>query len=151
MNHKNIPEQNWPGYASWSQSWPTRNRSRWSPKQLNGYDCGVFAVLSTYLMARGVHLSRDTYDQLYMDAAKLRNNLALAVLAINKLRIDGQSRLDFQATSNATNPSRKRKCDRKCSTAGGKRIRTETRGSKDSDRGQPTSLLNRKRTAKSLS
>ena len=148
--HKNIPEQNWPGYASWSQSWPTRNLSRWSPKQLNGYDCGVFAVLSTYIMARGVQLSRDTYDQSYMDAAKLRSNLALAVLAINELRIDGQSRLNFQATSTATNPSRKRKRDRKCSTAGGKRIRSETRGDNDSDRVQTTSLLNRKRNAKSL-
>ena len=85
-----------------------------------------------------------------IDAAKLRNNLALAVLAINELRIDGQSRLNFQATSTATNPSRKRKRDRKCSTAGGKRIRSETRGDNDSDRVQTTSLLNRKRNAKSL-
>ena len=132
--HKDIPEQNWPGYARWSQTWPTQNLSKQSPKQSNGYDCGVFTVLSTYLMARGVLLSRDTYDQMYMDTAKLCNNLALTVLVINELRIDGQSRLDFQAASTVTNPSRKRRRNRRCSTAGGKRIRTETGCSNDSDR-----------------
>ncbi|EJK64038.1 hypothetical protein THAOC_15270 [Thalassiosira oceanica] len=83
--HKHLPEQSWPAYGAWSRHWRTRNASRLSPRQLNGYDCGVFTMVSSYLLARGVHLARDTYDQAYVDSINLRHNLALALLNINEL------------------------------------------------------------------
>ena len=124
--HKDIPESQRPQYGDWSETWSLRNRSRSSPLQTNDYDCGVFTMLSIYLSSRGVALSRETYDQQYVEASNLRHNLALALLRVNEEAdpTDSQSRLPFQraATSKA---SSKRRCEHKV-CVGNKCIQTTT-------------------------
>jgi len=148
--HKHLPEQSWPAYGAWSRHWRTRNASRMSPRQLNGYDCGVFTMVSSYLLARGVHLARDTYDQAYVDSINLRHNLALALLNINELPdpVSGQPRLQFQPPS--SHPARRKRKRSKRGAVGSKRPRTNVNKIEDHTSNHDTPLLNRKRAAKSL-
>jgi len=148
--HKHLPEHSWPPYGAWSRNWRMRNASRLSPRQLNGYDCGVFTMISSYLLARGVQLARDTYDQEYVDSNNLRHNLALALLNINELPdpVSGQPRLQFQPPT--SNPSRRKRKRSKRGAVGSKRPRTNLNRIEDHAPSHDTPLLNRKRTAKSL-
>ena len=58
-----IPEGQRPSYNVWKREWSYQDKSRDSPKQQNGNDCGVFTLLSIYLLSRGVVLSEASYDQ----------------------------------------------------------------------------------------
>ena len=147
--HKHLPEHSWPQYSSWSSTWSMRNASRQSPRQHNGYDCGVFTMISGYLLARGVQLSRTTYDQAYVDSSNLRHNIALALLSINELPdpVSGQPRLPFRTSTPSTR--RKRKSSTSCTT-GGKKLRANSSSIEVSPSNNDTTLLNRKRSAKSL-
>ena len=47
-----------PPFRVWKRDWDAQNKSGHSPKQENGDDCGVFTLLSKYLLSRGVQISR---------------------------------------------------------------------------------------------
>ena len=128
---------------------PKKNLSSHAPKQRNCYDCGVFTTFSTYLLARGVTLSRQTYDQAYVESSQLRLNLALAILKIDELRSDGQARLHFRPASGSNTAGPKRKRKRRCGAIVGKRLRTETGALPRSQAPQQNTILNCKRDAKS--
>ena len=115
---KDVPVPQRPSYHDWSQSWTLRNRSGHSPRQTNDYDCGVFTMLSIYLSSRGVSLSRDTYDQHFIEAVNLRHNLALALLRVNDLvnPSDSQTRLTFQSAASSHTASRKRRREQRVCT-----------------------------------
>ena len=51
-----------PAFTEWKQDWDTQNESGYFPKLQNGDDCGVFTLLSIYLLS-SVQISRSTYDQ----------------------------------------------------------------------------------------
>ena len=106
-------------------------------------------MISGYLLARGVQLSRTTYDQAYVDSSNLRHNIALALLSINELPdpVSGQPRLPFRTSTPSTR--RKRKSSTSCTT-GGKKLRANSSSIEVSPSNNDTTLLNRKRYAKSL-
>ena len=149
--HKTVDEHSRPQYWEWSQDWSLRDLSRHSPRQQNDYDCGVFTMVSIYLSSRGVTLSNETYDQHYVTSANLRYNLALALLKVNEEPDPSspQTRLGFSRTARSQKSQRKRRRDSRVSK-GGKRIRTESSSSDGHHTPQATPILNRKRTAKSL-
>ena len=66
-----APEQR-PAFIQWKTTWAIRNMSSSSPRQTNGVDCGVFTILSIYLLSRGVQLSRSTYSQSCIERRQLR-------------------------------------------------------------------------------
>ena len=149
--HKDVPDSQRPRYYEWSRSWALRNRSGHCPRQTNYYDCGVFTMTSIYLSSRGVTLSRDTYDQHFVEAVNLRHNIALALLRVNDMAdpSDSQTRLNFQSAASSQTASRKRRREHRV-RAGGKRIKTQTSKRSDQPQGQTDKNLNRKRPAKSL-
>ncbi|EJK75845.1 hypothetical protein THAOC_02425 [Thalassiosira oceanica] len=149
--HKNVPGSQRPQYFEWSQSWALRNRSGQCPRQTNYYDCGVFTMTTIYLSSRGVAISRDTYDQHFVEAVNLRHNLALALLRVNDMvdPLDPQTRLNFQRAASSQTASRKRRREQRV-RAGGKRIKTQTSSRDDRPKGHTDKTLNRKRPAKSL-
>ena len=86
-------------------------------KQDNSDDCGVFMILSIYLISRGVQLQRRTYNQHIVTNRKLRRCIALALMKCNEISAPGA--MDGFVTGQrrtATTSSRERK-----------RKRTETR------------------------
>ena len=44
------PDQR-PDFETWKRTWKTKDRSSTSPRQHNGVDCGVFTLLSIYLLS----------------------------------------------------------------------------------------------------
>ncbi|EJK57458.1 hypothetical protein THAOC_22493, partial [Thalassiosira oceanica] len=124
--HKDVPESQRPQYYEWSRSWALRNRSGHCPRQTNSYDCGVFTMTTIYLSSRGVAISRDTYDQHFVEAVNLRHNLALALLRVNDMAdpSDSQTRLNFQSAASSQTASRKRRREHRV-RVGGKRIKTQ--------------------------
>ena len=108
-------------------------------------------MVSIYLSSRGVTLSKETYDQHYVTSANLRYNLALALLKVNEEPDSSspQTRLGFSRTVRSQKSQRKRRRENRISK-GGKRIRTESSSSDGHQNPQATTILNRKRTAKSL-
>jgi len=149
--HKDVPESQRPQYYEWSRSWALRNRSGHCPRQTNSYDCGVFTMTTIYLSSRGVAISRDTYDQHFVEAVNLRHNLALALLRVNDMAdpSDSQTRLNFQSAASSQTASRKRRREHRV-RVGGKRIKTQTSDRSARPQEQTDKTLNRKRSAKSL-
>ena len=78
-----APEQR-PAFVLWKTTWAIRNMSSSSPRQTNGVDCGVFTILSIYLLSRGVQLSRSTYSQSCIERRQLRRSIAFALLQANE-------------------------------------------------------------------
>ena len=150
--HKEMPDHQRPSYSEWSRTWRLSNRSRHSPRQTNGYDCGVFTMISIYLSSRSVILSRETYDQRYVEEANLRHNVALALLRVNEETdpSDTQARLTFRRAASSHPRGKKRSREHRVCAAGGKRIKTKTSVFSVSSTLQVADTLNRKRTAKSL-
>ena len=78
-----APEQR-PAFVLWKTTWAIRDMSSSSPRQTNGIDCGVFTILSIYLLSRGVQLSRSTYSQSCIERRQLRQSIAFALLQANE-------------------------------------------------------------------
>ena len=55
--HKNIPIGERPSYDEWKKEWRYSDRSLNAPRQTNTYDCGIFTLVSMYLLSRGLELS----------------------------------------------------------------------------------------------
>ena len=107
-------------------------------------------MLSIYLSSRGVALSRETYDQQYVEAANLRHNLALALLRVNEEAdpSDSQSQLPFQRTTTSKASRKRRREQRVC--VGSKRLRTTTGKLPVCSPTQAGTVQNSKRKPKSL-
>ena len=50
-----------PDYDEWKKEWKYSNRSQNAPRQINTYDCGIFTLVSMYLLSRGLEISSSTY------------------------------------------------------------------------------------------
>ena len=80
MQYRYTPVENRPDFEEWKLSWQTRDMTRHSPMQENDDDCGVFTILSIYLISRGVRLQRSSYNQNIVTNRKLRRCIALALM-----------------------------------------------------------------------
>ena len=58
--YKDSP-QNRPTLDTWRREWTASNKLDRSPRQDNGYDCGMFMLISMGLLRNGHNLSRDSY------------------------------------------------------------------------------------------
>ena len=51
MQYRYTPVKNRPDFEEWKLSWKMRDMTRHSPMQENDDDCGVFTILSIYLIS----------------------------------------------------------------------------------------------------
>ena len=84
MKFKDTTIDSRPDFEEWKHSWATRDKTRYFPKQGNDDDCGVFTILSIYLISRGVQLQRTTYDQQSVIDRKLRRMIAHSLMKCNE-------------------------------------------------------------------
>ena len=84
--HKDTPVGERPGYNEWKKEWKYSDRSQNAPRQINTYDCGVFTLVSMYLLSRGLELSSSTYDQQSIYRRKVRLCIAHLILQKNQLQ-----------------------------------------------------------------
>ena len=143
-----------PAFAVWKQDWDTQNRSGHSPKQENGDDCGVFTLLSIYLLSRGVQISRSTYDQHIVTHHMLRRSIASALMKASDITPAGSVASDWTRPRRTTNPSagsKKRKREESRVARGKSKLRKDLKHPHNSKARTKASLINRKRSAKSLS
>ena len=70
-----------PGYEEYAASWTKTDGSGTCPRQRNGYDCGLFVILSMAMMAQGVPLSARTYTQDMVNRRRLRRRLVHMIWA----------------------------------------------------------------------
>lgn len=57
----------------WGGKWTSHDESICSPKQTNGYDCGLFIILSMAIMIQGGHLTTSSYSQQDIYNVKIRD------------------------------------------------------------------------------
>ena len=139
--------------------------SRHAPRQRNGNDCGVFTILSIYLLSKGVSLAKNSYSQECVTTRKLRRSIAFALLQANELAPVAPTGSAGLARPRATLPrevTRKRTARTTAARAGKRRRREEdaaagkakvtTSGARRhrQDGTPPDALVSRKRNAKSL-
>ena len=150
-----------PSFADWSQDWTARDESGRSPLQDNGYDCGIFMLISIGLLRNGHTLSRDSYKQSTLRLRYARRKLAWTIwrtgLGDDEIRWQPQTRTrPVEEPAGHSSPRRgatrshKRKRGQpegRLTTAGGPRIqaffRPTKRRKEDQGRGS-------KRTAQSV-
>lgn len=60
----------------WQSDWHTEDRSAQSPRQTNGYDCGIFTLTSAAFLANKGHLSPATYTQQHVYTLRTRERIA---------------------------------------------------------------------------
>ena len=149
----------------WKRTWTTQDKSSQSPKQENGDNCGVFTILSIYLLSRGVQLSRSSYSQACLTSRKLRRSIAFALLQANELApassvvnhfsaaptIPVSHTINCKRQAAATQAKAKRKWRRESRLVTGKTTATtETGGRTRLTHPREKAVNNRKRSAKSL-
>ena len=85
-----------PSFADWSQDWTARDESSRSPLQDNGYDCGIFMLISMGLLRNGHNLSRDSYKQSTLRLRLARRKLAWTIwkagLGVDEIRWQPRTR-----------------------------------------------------------
>ena len=111
-------------------------------------------MLSIYLISRGVVLSRSTYDQHTVTHRQLRRSIASALMKVNDLAPEG-SVLGYMSRQRNTAASRFRRRKRKRSESRVAASEGKLQKQSDAPTRPPAStidkLLNKKRTAKSVS
>ena len=70
--------------TTWEMTWKIRDMSSSSPRQRNGFDCGVFTLFSIYLLSRGVALTSTSYSQDTLTKRKIRQSIAFLLLDANQ-------------------------------------------------------------------
>ena len=149
-----------PSFAAWSQDWTTSDESDRSPQQDNGYDCGIFMLISMGLLRNGHNLSRDSYKQSTLRLRSARRKLAWTIwkagLEEDEIRWQPRTRTCPARASTSQRPpgrraaqcsNRKRgRSEERVTTTGGPRIQSFFRPTKHrkEDRGRGS-----KRTAQS--
>ena len=81
---KDVAFDQRPNCEQWKTTWAIRDMSSSLPRQTNGDDCGVFTILSIYLLSRGVQLSCSSYSQSCVVTRQLRQSIAFALLQANE-------------------------------------------------------------------
>ena len=162
---KDVAPGQRPDFDQWKTTWAIRDMSSSSPRQTNGDDCGVFTILSIYLLSRGVQLSRSTYSQSCVERRQLRRSIAFALLQANECAPTSSVRHHLVLPQGRPLPegiARKRRAAITTASAQRKRRRegrTLTAGTEASEhavrqppqhRPRQDALTNRKRNAKSL-
>ena len=79
-----LPEDQRPPYDVWKREWTYKDMSRQAPAQENTYDCGVFTIVSIYLLSRGLELASTTYNQRAIYSRKVREGIAHIILSRNQ-------------------------------------------------------------------
>ena len=151
--------------------WTTSNRSGSTPKQTNGYDCGVFTLVNMSLLARGINLNSSSYSQETIYRRETRQHIAHVILSISEIPVPVQIIGGRQPQVETSPPSaspvtprqrkasvpqkafkayrKRRRQEKHRPVVGGKRVTRMATYTED----QPTTattLLNRKRTELSL-
>ena len=148
--------------------WTTSDRSGSTPRQTNGYDCGVFTLVNMSLLAQGTNLNLSSYSQLTIYQRNTRSRIAHVILlhseipvpsqviggrprqAVATLTPDPSTRCTAGVPPKATNAYRKQKRhDPQRLVVGGQRVtRVATYGDEPPE--NTSTLLNRKRTSLSI-
>ena len=68
----------------WAAEWAFSDASTRSPVQTNGYDCGVFTIVSMYLLSQGHVLTPGSYSQATVARARIRMNIASLIHSENE-------------------------------------------------------------------
>jgi hypothetical protein len=151
--------------------WTTSNRSGSTPKQTNGYDCGVFTLINMSLLAHGTMPNSSSYSQETIYQRQTRQHIAHVILLTSEIPVPLQvigGRLQQAALlpssaplvtprqrkamvpQKSTKAYRKRKRqDHQRLVVGGKRV-TRVATYREDQPTHATTLLNRKRTELSL-
>ena len=66
-------------FADWKVDWSSTDKSENSPKQGNGYDCGIFTLISMGLLRNGHILRSNSYFQNTLYHRHSRKNLAWTI------------------------------------------------------------------------
>ena len=77
---KDVAPEAHPNFDDWKHTWKTQDKSRDLPRQENTYDCGLFTMISIYLMSRGVQLQYSSYDQFGVSSRQLRRSIAFVLV-----------------------------------------------------------------------
>ena len=103
--------------------WESTDRSRDSPRQGNGYDCGIFTLTSMCLIRNGLRLSREAYTQGTITLKRARRRLAARIweMGVNSGATRWSPRGDTTTTRSETSPAGR-------ATGPMKRRRAEGRG-----------------------
>ena len=131
--HKDNPVEERPGYDEWKKDWKYSDRSQNAPRQINTYDCGVFTLVSMYLLSRGLELSSSTFDQQTIYRRKVRLCIAHLILQKNQLQEGATGLLPMRSARTPrrrpSNPTGARKKSRRGNktrmTASGTRVNVE--------------------------
>ena len=163
--YKDVAFDQRPDFEQWKTTWAIRDMSSTSPRQTNGDDCGVFTILSIYLLSRGVQLSRSSYTQACVVSRQLRRSIAFALLQANERAPSSSVWNLLGAPPGAPPPegiARKRRARiaaarenkkrrRKCrAPPGGKKVTAPVSSQQPQHQPPKDTLTNRKRKAKSL-
>ena len=155
-----------------SGPWTIQNRSGTTPKQTNGYDCGVFTLVNMSLIARGIRLDQGSYSQETIYRRQTRQHIAPTILSISEIAVPLQNnggeppqtaeavpsappsapvrQGKAPATQKAHKKRRKRKRQQQHKpVVGGKRV-TRVTAYTDDQLTTAANLLNRKRTEFSI-
>ena len=62
-------------FHEWIQNWTALDLSHTSPRQQNGYDCGIFMLLLLALCAQGITLRKSSYTQDLVNGKSIRKRL----------------------------------------------------------------------------
>ena len=124
--HKDTPDVERPSYDEWKKEWKCSDRPQNAPRQFNTYNCGVFTLVSMYLLSRGLVLSSLMYDQQFIYRRKVRLCIAHLILQKNQLQ-EGATGLPPMRSARTprkrpTNPN----CTRKKSCRGNETRMTAT-------------------------
>ena len=153
--HKDTPVEERPLYDDWKRRWKCSDRSMNAPRQRNNDDCGIFTLVSIYLLSKGMELTSMTYDQDTIYRRKVRLSIAHIILQRNQIppgettlppRAAGASRR--RPTTSAQSKKRSRRGNESRMTSTGTGISPVLTGHNDdiNTRRNPIS----KRTAESL-
>jgi len=67
--------------------WTIQNRSGFTPKQTNGYDCGVFTLVNMSLIARGINLDSGSYSQETIYRHQTRQHITHVILSTSEISV----------------------------------------------------------------
>jgi hypothetical protein len=91
---------------AWMASWTLVDESELSPRQSNGYDCGIFTMCNATFLAQHLPLSASTYRELDFQLSNTRQRVAMLLWQAS--RNQPQPRPQTSATS-GTRPSHKQR------------------------------------------
>ena len=113
-------------FADWKEAWSSTEKSENSPKQGNGYDCGIFTLISMGLLRNGHILRSDSYFQNTLYQRHSREKLAWTIWKTGR----GSDAVQWQPGSHGQNtaPKSKRGARREIPTGGCRKKKRQKEG-----------------------